>query len=100
MEHSSTSTDNTLFSLKKLRWFLVELKDNNPDVRIKFRLKKDGWQSKFYTLAHISDESVVILDNSSNQLKFIGISDITQFAINKNFKSVQAQKFYDIWLEV
>jgi hypothetical protein len=100
MEHSTTSVENPLFSIKRLRWFLVDMKDTDPDIKIKFRLTKDGWQSRFYTISHVGDSSVVILDDNHNQLKFIGFSDILQFTISKNFKTMQAHRHFDILLDI
>jgi hypothetical protein len=100
MDYSTTSVENSLFSIKKLRWFLADMKDNDPDIKIKLRLKRDGWQSRFYTISHVSDSSVVILDDNHNQLKFIGFSDILQFTINKNFKNMQAHRHFDILMEI
>ena len=96
MELINTNLQKTLFSRKELRWLLVDIKDTSPDVRIKFRLVQDGWQSKFYAIAHVTYTSVVIIDERHNQLKFASLSDITQFTISKAFKKMPAHHHFDV----
>jgi uncharacterized protein YjiK len=97
MEASLNNTlEKDLFSVKQMRWLLVEIKDIDPEVGIKLRLKSHGWQSIFYKIIHISDTNVVVVDEKNNQLKFITLDDITQFSINKAFQKMRPNIHYAI----
>jgi hypothetical protein len=79
-----------------VRWLLVEIKDIDSEVGIKFRLKGHGWQSIFHKIIHISDTNVVIVDEKNNQLKFITLDDVTHFSINKAFQKMRPNFHYEI----
>jgi hypothetical protein len=95
-----TNTLQESISLKELRWLLVDIKDIGPDAKIKFRMKAEGWQSKYFAIAHITESSVILIDESHNQLKFISLHSITQFAINKPFNKMPANHHFDVLTRV
>jgi hypothetical protein len=81
---------------KELRWLLVDIKDLGPDAKVKFRMVQDGWQSKYFAIAHVTESSVILIDQSNHQLKFISFQNVTQFATNKMLNNIPANHHFDV----
>ncbi len=96
MEPVKTIVDKNYFSIKGLRWLLIDIKDNSPKTKIKFKLKTGGWQKHFYLISHVSESNVVILDDKKNELKFILLDDVIQFSVHNHFGELKANNHYEI----
>ena len=81
----------------ELRRLLFEIKDNRPDISIRFRILGEFWQSNHQRIIKITDSGVIIKDESSNKLMLIqDLRDVIQFEIDKPFYNFQPHYHYEL----
>jgi hypothetical protein len=90
------SAERLVLSPRQMRWLLVDMKDEHPDLGVKFKIIDHGWQSTFYRMIHVSETHVVLMDEKSNQLKMVSLTEILQFSINRAFKKMAAHSYFQV----
>jgi hypothetical protein len=84
--------DISAIELKRL---LHELKDKRPDIGLRFRLTGQLWASNFCRIEKITDNEVVVIDNS-RQRYLNRFWDIIQFEIDSPFQAYRPFYHYKI----
>lgn len=82
-----------------LRRLLVELKEHRPDICLRYRLLGQMWATNFLRVVQVTEQGVVLNDESSKQ--FVHIPDLSlviQFELDKTFQSFQPYIHYDVML--
>jgi hypothetical protein len=81
----------------ELRRLLVELKEHRPDICIRYRLIGQMWAQSFHQVVHVTEENVILNDESSNKLVTVrDLSHIIQFELDKPFQLYQPYYHYDV----
>ncbi|HEY0744781.1 MAG TPA: hypothetical protein VGD40_25115 [Chryseosolibacter sp.] len=93
-DNSNSSENHKLLSRKKTRWLLSAAKDDNSTLKLK--LAGTGWQSGYHKIIHVSETSIVIIDEKANLLKFISLADITEFSLNQTLLKKVFQQHYEV----
>jgi|SRR5690348_14030352 len=84
-------------SVVALRRLLVELKEHRPDICIRYRLIGKMWAEHFLRIIRMTEQGVVVNDETSNELINIpDLSHIMQMELDKPFQIYQPYFHYDI----
>ena len=84
----------TILEFKRL---LIELKEHRPDICIRYRLLGQMWAQNFLRVVHVTDEGVVLNDETSNRLITLPrLSQIIQFELDKPFQLFQPYFHYEV----
>lgn len=83
----------------ELRRLLVELKEHRPDICIRYRLIGQMWAQNFLRVVHVTDQGVLLNDETSNKMITIPeLSHFMQFEIDKPFQKFFPHHHYDVTL--
>lgn len=83
----------------ELRRLLVELKEHRPDICIRYRLIGQMWAAHFLRIVQVTDEGVILNDETSNKLVTIPeLAQIMQFETDKPFQLYQPYYHYEVVL--
>ena len=81
----------------ELRRLLVELKEHRPDICIRYRLIGQMWAKHFLRVIRVTDEGVILNDETSNKLISISeLHQIIQFELDKPFQTYQPYFHYEV----
>ena len=81
----------------ELRRLLVELKEHRPDICVRYRIIGQMWAQNFLRVVHVTDEGVLLNDETSNKLITIpNLSQVIQFELDKAFQSYQPYFHYEV----
>lgn len=87
-----------VLALKRL---LHELKDLRPDIRVRFRLIGEMWQTNHLTILSLTEKGVVLNDERLNKLIFVqDLSNIMQFELDHSFQEYQPHFHYNVGPEL
>jgi hypothetical protein len=73
-------SNNISMSPKKLKWLLFDIKDQGANVKL---CVKGKWRTHFESLVHITESSVILDDTSASILRYIPMSDIEAFQLDR-----------------
>jgi hypothetical protein len=92
----NTDQKVTILSLRRL---LVELKDHRPDICVRYRLIGQMWAKQFLRVNRLTDEGVILNDETSNKsITIPELAQVMQFEIDKPFQAYQPYFHYDVVL--
>ena len=81
----------------ELRRLLVELKEHRPDICVRYRMIGQMWAQNFLRVVHVTDEGVLLNDETSNKLITIpNLSQVIQFELDKAFQLYQPYFHYEV----
>jgi hypothetical protein len=86
-------------SVLEVRRLLVELKEHRADICIRYRLIGQMWATNFLRVIQVTDEGVILDDESSNTMVTIAeLAQMMQFEIDKPFQAYKPYFHYDVVL--
>jgi hypothetical protein len=89
-------TSNQIQALE-LKRLLHELKDQRPDICIRFRLIGEMWQPTFFRVVALTDNGVALFDSLSNEIAMIkDLREVVQFEIDGKYQNFHPHDHYDI----
>lgn len=81
----------------EVRRLLYELKDQRPDICVRFRLLGEKWQSSFLRIIRLTEEGVVLLNENSNQtIDIKDLREVVQFEIDHRYQNYHPHNHYNI----
>lgn len=81
--------------LLELRRFLYELKDQRPDVCVRFRIIGEMWQSHFFKVVKLTESGAVLMNETTNQAMVIkDLREVVQFEIDSPYQNYQPHNHY------
>jgi hypothetical protein len=81
----------------ELRRLLYELKDQQSDICVRFRLIGEKWQVSFMRVSELRAEGVVLINEYSNQIIAIkDLREIVQFEIDARYQNYQPHNHYNV----
>lgn len=81
----------------ELRRLLYELKDQRPDICVRFRLLGDKWQPNFARVIKLTEEGVVLMDESNNQAIIVqDLREVVQFEIDARYQNYHPHNHYSL----
>jgi hypothetical protein len=87
----------TLISVSGFRHLLLEIKNNRPDVCVRYRLLGEMWVTNFLSVFYVNEKAVVLNDEISHRMVAItDVSNIMQFEIDKPFNGFQPYFHYEV----
>lgn len=89
-----TQATITTLEFKRL---IFELWEHAPDTRIRFRVIGQMWMKNFVRITHITASSAMIVQEK-DQLKYVGINDVTEFELESGFQAFKPHNHYTIRL--
>jgi hypothetical protein len=81
----------------ELRRLLYELKDQRPDICVRFRLLAEMWYPSFAKVIKLTEEGVVLLNEHDNQAIAIkDLREIVQFELDARYQNYHPHNHYRI----
>jgi hypothetical protein len=94
------SIDKKSLTVLELRRLLIELREERPDICIRYRLIGQTWTRNFARIVHVVDSIVFVKEEESSVIFPIpSLGNIVQFEIDNNFHSLKAYFHYDVVLD-
>lgn len=79
----------------ELRRLLYELKDQRPDICVRFRLLAEMWQPNFMRVIKLTENGVVLLSERNSESVFIkDLREIVQFEIDARYQNYHPHNHY------
>jgi hypothetical protein len=92
--HNRNKNLITAIDLKNL---LIDLKDNRPDIGLRFRLLGEMWWPNFMSIAAIQGKGAMLKDHHDNKLIICAdLSNVMQFELDNSFNGYQAHFHYEV----
>jgi hypothetical protein len=92
--------DNKSLTVLELKRLLFDLKDQRPDICIRYRLMGEMWRENFTKIVTIADDRLFVEDLRMGFIIHIqNMANIMQFEIDHSFQNFQAHYHYDIVLD-
>jgi hypothetical protein len=89
-------TKKTLLSDLELKRLIIEIKDYDPNMCIRFRLIGEMWQVHMMRIITVTENRVLIHDEIANRLLSIDLSNVMQFEIDARFRDIQPHYHYEV----
>jgi hypothetical protein len=86
----------TTFSVLELKRTAVEIMEQSHNVCVRFRLLGQLWQSGFCRVISVTDNRILVNDESKNQLVSIDLNHMVQFEIDHKFKDIEPHFHYEV----
>jgi hypothetical protein len=81
----------------ELRRLLYELKDQRPDICVRFRLIGEMWQNSFSRVIKLTENGVVLMNESNNQAVVIkDLRELVQFEIDARYQNYHPHNHYNL----
>jgi hypothetical protein len=81
----------------ELRRLLYELKDQRPDICVRFRLIGEMWQPNFAQVIKLTEEGVVLLNEKTNEPFAVrDLREIVQFELDARYQNYHPHFHYDV----
>ena len=91
------TTRNNQIPVTELKRLLHMLKDARPDIRLRFRLAGEMWQSNHLRLIDVSENGAVLNDEHLNKLIYIrDLNKVMQFELEEAFQQYQPHFHYSV----
>ena len=84
------------FSVLELKQILIDIKEHGPHVCFRFRLLGNMWQKNFVRIVNISDNRILVNDETTNRLVSIDLNNVVQFEIDHSFKMIDPHFHYNV----
>jgi len=92
-------TKESSLSSTKLRQLLIDLKEHGTNTCVRYRLIGDMWQTDFMRVVSVSEDRVLLNDETMNKLFSIPLNSIIQIELDHKFKEYQPHNHYTIHLD-
>ena len=81
----------------ELRRLLYELKDQRPDICVRFRLIGELWQPSFLRVTKLTENGVELFNENSNRLVAIkDLREVVQFELDARYQNYHPHNHYQI----
>lgn len=81
----------------ELRRLLYELKDQRPDICVRFRLLGEMWQPSFARVFRLTEEGVFLLNDSNKQLIEVkDLREVIQFELDARYQNYHPHNHYSM----
>lgn len=79
----------------ELRRLLYELKDQRPDICVRFRLIGEMWQPNFGRVIKLTEQGAVLLNEHDNQaVSILDLREIVQFELDARYQNYHPHYHY------
>jgi hypothetical protein len=92
-------TKESHLSSTKLRQLLIDLKEHGHNTCLRVRLLGEMWRENFVRVTSVTEDRVLLNDESKNKLVSIPINSIMQIELDHKFKELQPHNHYTIELD-
>ena len=89
-------TKKTLLSALELKRILIDIKDHEPGICVRFRLIGEMWQTYMMRIITLTENRVLVHDETSNKLISIDLNNVMQFEIDGRFRDLQPFYHYEV----
>jgi hypothetical protein len=89
-------TKKTLLSAVELKRLIIDIKDHEPGICIRFRLIGEMWQVFMMRIITVTENRVLIHNEISNKLISIDLNNVMQFEIDARFRDIQPFYHYEV----
>jgi hypothetical protein len=90
-------TVHPLISVIDLRHLLIQLREQRPDICIRYRMLGEMWVSNFLSVVDITEKNLLLNDEVGHRLIVVNdLSAIMQFEIDKPFNGFQPYFHYEV----
>jgi CO dehydrogenase/acetyl-CoA synthase epsilon subunit len=83
-------------SALELKQILFDIKDNGPQICVRFRLLGEMWQNNMVKVVNITESRILVNDEIKNKLIAIDLNRVMQFELDHKFKGLDPHFHYDI----
>jgi hypothetical protein len=97
LQDSQQKMQENPIQVLELRRLLYELKDQQPDICVRFRLLGEKWQASFMRVSELTEEGVVLFNENNNQAIAIkDLREIVQFEVDARYQNYQPHNHYNV----
>jgi hypothetical protein len=93
---SETMSRPTTYSFLQLRQILIDILEHAPNVCVRFRLTGELWQTHMVKIVSVTEDRILVRDESISKLISIPIHRIIQFELDNKFKVLQPHFHYEV----
>lgn len=90
------TTKKTLLSAPELKRILIDIKDHEPHICVRFRLIGEMWQVYMMRIITITENRVLVHDETSNKLISVDLNNVMQFEIDTRFRDIEPYYHYEV----
>jgi hypothetical protein len=80
----------------ELRRLVIGIHDNQRNTGFRFRLMGELWHPSFLTVITVSDESVLLLNETNNRMISVNFTLIMQFEIDLQYQEYSPNFHYTV----
>lgn len=92
-------TKESSLSSTKLRQLLIDLKEHGENTCVRYRLLGEMWQTYFMRVVSVSEDRVLLNDETKNKLFSVPLNSIMQIELDHKFKEYQPHNHYSIQMD-
>jgi hypothetical protein len=82
----------------ELKRIIIDIHQYRVDVSVRFRLVGQLWQDQFTRVVNVTDDRVLLSDETHRRLISLDLKDVIQFEIDGKFREIEPNFHYDIVL--
>jgi hypothetical protein len=83
-------------SVLELKRLAVEIKELSPNICIRYRLLGSMWKSHFVRIVNVTENRMLVNDETENKLISIDLGDVMQFELDNKFQNFEPHYHYDV----
>lgn len=87
------------YTVTHLRRTLIDILEHGQNVCVRFRAMGEMWQTNFVRVVSVTEQRVLVNDETRNQLISVELSRIVQFEIDHRFKGLEPHNHYEVSLD-
>jgi hypothetical protein len=81
----------------ELRRLLYELKDQRPDICVRFRLLGDMWQTSFHHVMSLTERGVILANENKNEtIAIMDLREVVQFELDARYQNYHPHNHYAV----
>jgi hypothetical protein len=92
----SKTSSTTNYSVLELMQIMLDIKEHGTSVCVRFRLLGEMWQPNMMRVVSVTENRVMLNDETSNKLISIDAGSVMQFEIDNKFKFLRPFVHYDV----
>jgi arginyl-tRNA--protein-N-Asp/Glu arginylyltransferase len=83
-------------SVLEFRRLATEIKEHSPNICIRYRLMGNMWKNHFVRIVNVTENRMMVNDETDNKLISINLGDIMQFELDSKYQNFEPNYHYEV----
>jgi hypothetical protein len=88
--------EKTLVSVLELKRLVIEIKEHNQSICLRYRLLGNMWKPNFVRIVNVSENRMMVNDEIENKLISLDLGNIIQFELDSKFQNFEPFYHYEV----